>query len=64
MNNPIEDALDATRIKLYEQTKHMTAEERTEYIRTLAAPINEKYRITPVKLPIVRLQPQNRSIST
>ena len=64
MNNPIEDALDATRVKLYEQTKHMNAEERTEYIRVLTAPINEKYNISPVRLPIVRHQPQNRSIST
>jgi len=64
MNNPIEDALDATRVKLYEQTKHMTAEERTEYIRKLTAPINEKYGIAPVKLPIVRHQQQSRSIST
>ena len=64
MNNPIEDTLDATRVRLYEQTKHMTAEERTEYIRTMTAPINEKYNITPVKLPIVRHQPQNRSVST
>jgi len=64
MNNPIEDALDATRIKLYEQTKHMTAEERTAYIRSLAAPVNEKYHITPVRLPIIRRQPQGRSLST
>ena len=63
MNSPIEDALDVTRVKLYEQTKHMTAEERTEYLRQLAAPINEKYHITPVRLPIVRQQPQNRPIS-
>ena len=63
MNNPIEDALDATRIRLYEQTKHMTAEERTEYIRALASPINEKYNITPVRLPIVRCQPHSRSSS-
>jgi len=63
MNNPIEDALDATRVKLYEQTKHMTAEERTAYIRKLVAPINAKFSITPIKLPIIRQQPQNRSIS-
>jgi hypothetical protein len=64
MKNPIEDALDVTRVKLYEQTKDMIAEERTEYIRTLTVPINEKYNITPVRLPIVRHQPQNRSVST
>ena len=63
MNIPIEDALDMTRIKLYEQTKHMTAEERTAFIRASVKPINERYSITPVKLPIVRHQPQNRSVS-
>jgi hypothetical protein len=38
MKNPntIEDGLDAIRIKLYEETKNMTSDERIAYINDIA----------------------------
>jgi hypothetical protein len=34
-SNPVEDELDAIRIKLYEQTKDMTSEERVAYFNKM-----------------------------
>jgi hypothetical protein len=36
MNNPVEDELDAIRIKLYEETKNMTTSERVAYMKKKA----------------------------
>jgi hypothetical protein len=36
LNNPVEDELDAIRIKLYEETKNMTTGERVAYIKKRA----------------------------
>ena len=34
-SNPVEDELDAIRIKLYEQTKDMTSEEQITFFRKM-----------------------------
>jgi hypothetical protein len=41
--NTIQDEIDAIRIALYEETKHMTPEEFNDYVRTQTAPIIEKF---------------------
>ncbi|MDR1013059.1 MAG: hypothetical protein LBL38_02210 [Lactobacillales bacterium] len=41
--NTIEDEIDAIRIALYEETKHMTVNELNDYIKKETAPIIEKY---------------------
>ena len=38
-----EDELDEIRVKLYEETKGMTAEEHVAYIKSLAAPVLKEY---------------------
>ena len=45
MKNPntIEDELNKTRERLYEETKNMTVEEHVAYINSLAAPIIKQY---------------------
>jgi len=48
MNNTLEDELDAIRIELYEQTKHMSLDEEIAYLRQLVAPIHEEFGITPI----------------
>jgi hypothetical protein len=35
-NNPVEDELNAIRIKLYEQTKDMTTQEQTAFFHKMA----------------------------
>jgi len=47
-NNTLEDELDAIRIELYEQTKHMSPDAEIAYLRQLVAPINEEFGITPI----------------
>jgi len=47
-NSYIEDELDAIRIELYEQTKNMPPDERIAYLRSLAAPVNKEFNITPI----------------
>jgi hypothetical protein len=54
MSNPIEDELNAIRIKHYEETKGMTIDERLAFIKAKTDPINQRLGITPVKMPIVR----------
>ncbi|MDR1051442.1 MAG: hypothetical protein LBP95_10265 [Deltaproteobacteria bacterium] len=46
--NTIEDEIDAIRIELYEQTKHMTPKEFIAFIHKQTAPINEKYGFKPI----------------
>jgi hypothetical protein len=43
--NSIEDDLNATRVRLYEETKGMTPSERVAYLKALAAPVREKHGI-------------------
>jgi hypothetical protein len=42
-NNTIEDELDAIRLALYEETKHMVPSEKVAYLRQQAQEINDKY---------------------
>ena len=57
-NNDLERELNATRIKLYEQTKHMTTQERVAFLNKMAmdgmARHGIKAKITA--MPIVRRQ--------
>ena len=48
--NPVEDELNAIRIKIYEQTKDMTSEEQVDYFSTRTREAFAKYGI---KSPIV-----------
>jgi hypothetical protein len=45
MKNPntIENELNKTRERLYEETKNMTTEEHVKYINSLTAPIIKQY---------------------
>jgi len=52
--NPIEDELDAIRIKHYERTKDMTPEERIAYVNNKAEQILKPYGIKPVYMDITR----------
>jgi hypothetical protein len=45
----LEDELDAVRIKLYEQTKHMTPKERTAHVSRHAREILDKQGLTGIK---------------
>jgi hypothetical protein len=53
--NPIEDELDAIRIRHYEQTKNMTSEERIAYVNNKAEQILKPYGIKPVYMDITRV---------
>ena len=53
-SNPIEDELDAIRIRHYEQTKDMTIEESVAYVNSKAEQILKPYGIKPVYMDIVR----------
>jgi hypothetical protein len=41
--NTFEDELNEIRIKLYEETKDMTIDERVRYLKSLAAPVLKEY---------------------
>ena len=47
--NIIEDELNKTRERLYEETKNMTIEEHVAYIHALAAPIIKQYGLKTLK---------------
>jgi hypothetical protein len=53
-SNPIEDELDAIRIRHYEQTKDMTTEEYVTYVNSRAEQILKPYGLQPVYMDIVR----------
>jgi len=55
-SNPVEDELDAIRIRHYEQTKDMTTEERVAYVNNKAEQILKPYGVQPVYLDIVRAE--------
>jgi hypothetical protein len=46
--NTIEEELNKTRVRLYEETKGMTIEEHVSYIKSLAAPILKEYGLRTV----------------
>ena len=46
--DPIEQEINEIRLKIYEETKHMTREEFSEYIRMNTEPIIKKYGIKVV----------------
>ena len=50
MKNPntIEQEINRTRLKIYEETKDMTPEQRVERTRRITAPIIEKYGLKVV----------------
>jgi hypothetical protein len=54
--NTIEDEIDAIRIALYEETKHMTVKELNAYIKKETAPINEKYGFKPISRVMERVE--------
>ena len=41
--NTIEDEIDAIRLKIYEETKHMTPEQRIERVKRRTDPIIKQY---------------------
>ena len=43
--NTFEDELDEIRVKLYEQIKDMTIDERVVYLKSLATPVRKEYGI-------------------
>jgi len=49
---PFELELDAIRIRLYEATKNMTAEERLAYLRSLSTPVHKELGVEPVIMPV------------
>ena len=53
-SNPVEDELDVIRIRLYEQTKDMTTEERVAYVNSKAEQILKPYGVQPIYMDIVR----------
>jgi hypothetical protein len=46
-NNPVEDELNAIRIKLYEQTKDMTSSEQTAFFSDMVKEGFARHGITP-----------------
>jgi hypothetical protein len=63
-NDTLEQELDATRIKLYEQTKDMTTQERVAFFNNKGMEILKRHGIKAkiTDVPIVRrsVQPQAR----
>ena len=59
-NDDLEEQLNATRIKLYEQTKNMTSEEQVAFFNNRAREIMEQHGLKGnfVKAPIIRRQIQ------
>ena len=53
-SNPVEDELDAIRIRHYEQTKNMTIEESVAYVNGKAEQILKPYGIQPIYMDMVR----------
>jgi hypothetical protein len=52
-------------MKIYEETKDMTTEERVAYINAKTEPIEKKYNIKTATLPVVRREPaqERRAVS-
>ena len=59
-SNPVEDELDAIRIKIYEKTKDMTSEEQVAYFNRRTREAFAKYGIKAkiVSTPIAQSPPQ------
>ena len=60
MNNDLEQELNATRIKLYEQTKNMTTQERVAFFNNKGRDVLDRYGIKAKieEMPVVRRQVQ------
>ena len=58
MNNDLEKELNATRVKLYEQTKDMTTQERVAFFNNRGRDILTRHGIKAqiTEMPIVRRQ--------
>jgi hypothetical protein len=58
-SNPVEDELDAIRIKIYERTKDMSSAEQVEYFNRRTREAFAKYGIKSkiVSAPIVKREP-------
>ena len=52
--DPIEAEVDAIRLQLYEETKHMTMEERWAYMNERTDPLLKKFNIKVVRPPVIR----------
>jgi hypothetical protein len=52
--NTFEEELDAIRIKIYEEIKDMTHEEKVAYLKEETAPIREKFHIHTTVAPVVK----------
>lgn len=63
MNNSIEDELDAIRIALYEETKHLGISERTERINRIAQEAAEKYGFTILPSPLPSVEEAREQIA-
>ena len=59
-NNDLEQELNATRIKLYEQTKNMTTQERVTFFNNKGRDVLARHGIKAkiVEMPVVRRQVQ------
>jgi len=58
LNNSLEVQLNATRIKLYEQTKHMTTEERVAFFNKGAKDILARHGIKAKYVEKAPVSPQ------
>ena len=56
-NNPVEDEVDAIRIKLYEQTKDMTSDEQIAFFSNLAKDGFARHGIKPRYAKVPAEQP-------
>lgn len=57
-NNDLEEQINTTRIKLHEQTKNMTTQERVDYLNNKGKDILVRYGIKTIvtEMPIIRRQ--------
>ena len=53
----VEEQVDKIRLNLYEQTKHMTDREISEFYRKSFELVAKEYNIKTANLPIVRTMP-------
>lgn len=59
MKNNFETELDKIRVKLYEETKHMTVEEHTQYVNDKGRKLASEFGFTiaePTKTPYVKVK--------
>ncbi|MBR1672145.1 MAG: hypothetical protein IJ702_04400 [Fretibacterium sp.] len=61
MTDTLEDELDAIRLRLYEEVKMMTPEERIVHLRTKAEPIMKQYNLKWATLKPVKPRRRERA---